>query len=108
MIYVHNVLGERLITLSTRCVLRRPRELPSSGVVECSVERFPLPPGEYVLEVVCKTDNRIHDHLHGGLSLTVVGGDFFGTGKLPPPLEGLVLVDHEWTMVQDAVTHVHG
>ncbi|MBA2725454.1 MAG: ABC transporter ATP-binding protein, partial [Actinobacteria bacterium] len=91
-VFVHSLTGERVLGCSNRWAASHGRNKP--GNVSCFIPRLPLVPGEYVVDIVCKRDREILDHIWSATRLTVVEGDFYGTGKLPPPSAGRVMVDH--------------
>ena len=106
-IYFYTVLGERLFTCSTRYANKKPTHdyaehgrLPSSGRIRCSIPKLPLKPGQYSLEFACSVDHRtVSDYIPNAMTLTVVEGDFFGRGILPPASEGPMLVENSWELV---------
>jgi lipopolysaccharide transport system ATP-binding protein len=69
---------------------------PARGRFRCRVERFPLAPGQYLITLFCRVNGTISDWVQQAALLTVEGGDFFGSGRLPAPTHGGVLVPQEW------------
>lgn len=105
-IYFYTALGERLFTCSTRFAIRKPNDyaeqsrLPASGRIRCSIPRLPLMPGQYSLELMCTADHRtVSDYVPSAMTLTVVEGDFYGGGRLPPSNEGPMLVENSWELM---------
>jgi lipopolysaccharide transport system ATP-binding protein len=80
-------------------------DLPASGIFVCRIPRLPLPPGHYRvgfrLQAVHRGREPI-DAIESALELHVESGDFFRTGRMPPPHAGVALVDAEWRL--DATT----
>ncbi len=71
--------------------------LPPTGQVRCSIERFPLPAAQYFMHLWAKAGGgAILDEVHNVSMLTVAGGDFFRSGRLPHPYQRTVLVDQSW------------
>ncbi|MDX6617501.1 MAG: lipopolysaccharide transport system ATP-binding protein [Solirubrobacterales bacterium] len=70
--------------------------LPSTGQVRCSLPRFPLPPAQYFIHIWAESGGTRLDEVHSVLVLTVAGGDFFGTGRMPRAENRTVLVDQKW------------
>jgi lipopolysaccharide transport system ATP-binding protein len=63
---------------------------------ECIIQNFPLPEGEYFINIRARSQNLgILDDIEYATKLHVVGGDFYGTGKIPEITKG-VLVNHFW------------
>jgi lipopolysaccharide transport system ATP-binding protein len=92
---VHGAAEQRLFHLST--TLSDPLgNLPPEGTLLCRIPRFPLQAGTYAFNVYCQTDRGVADWLQHAASIDVAEGDFFGTGKLPPPGQGPFLVAHSW------------
>jgi lipopolysaccharide transport system ATP-binding protein len=77
-------------------------ELPERGVFICRIPRLPLPPGHFHLGFRVAAGEReqhgIFDEMDLAGELHVEAGDFFGTGKLPPPKAGVCLVDGDWRL----------
>jgi lipopolysaccharide transport system ATP-binding protein len=73
-------------------------EIPGEGVARCVVPRCPLPAGQYRIHIWAEIANQPIDWIEFACELTIVQGDFFGSGKAPPPTHRAVLVDHGWTV----------
>jgi lipopolysaccharide transport system ATP-binding protein len=80
------------------------KNLPLTGSVKCLIPELPLAPGNYL--VGCRT--MMNGDLITGeeadwprifIPITVVGGDFYGTGKVNLSTWGYFLVKGTWTMV---------
>jgi lipopolysaccharide transport system ATP-binding protein len=91
--------GERLFVCSTRLFDGAELAVPVSGAIRCSIPCLPLMPGRYRIDLVCKIENKVLDHVRNARTLTVVEGDFFGNGKLPSLRDGPFLVDHKWEVL---------
>jgi lipopolysaccharide transport system ATP-binding protein len=70
--------------------------LPSQGVFIYRVERLPLPPANYLLNYSVYQDNTCLDTINNAMELSVVDGDFYGSGEVPPISHGVCLVDGKW------------
>jgi lipopolysaccharide transport system ATP-binding protein len=66
-----------------------------------SIPRLPLQPGVYALTIWCKVGGNLEDYVADAGKLTVVEGDYFGTGKLPPRELGDFIVAHNWTVMPE-------
>jgi lipopolysaccharide transport system ATP-binding protein len=99
---VYTMGGQCMLILNNEMVGVDFEILPSSGLVSCLVERFPLSPGQYSLNLYCEVNGMVADWIQEATTLTVEAGDFFGTGRLPPRTHGGILVPHRWR-VTDAV-----
>jgi lipopolysaccharide transport system ATP-binding protein len=65
----------------------------------CSIPRFPLLPGRYILDVWIKNKNELLDILQDKIDIVVNEGDFFGTNKLNGTHMGQIVVAHEWSVL---------
>jgi hypothetical protein len=64
--------------------------------IGCIIPNFPLPEGEYYINVRARSQKMgVLDDVEYAAKLYVVGGDFYGTGKIPGITKG-VLVNHYW------------
>jgi lipopolysaccharide transport system ATP-binding protein len=91
-----NALGTRVAHLATElCGCGSGRIGVGGGVVRIALRRLPLAPGRYSLTLFLTSGGRIVDWLQQAVWFEVQGGDYFGTGRLPPAGSGLVLVRHE-------------
>jgi lipopolysaccharide transport system ATP-binding protein len=73
--------------------------LPERGAFVCRLRRLPLPPSTYRLTYsLLQRDGQYLDMIEDAGGLTVVAGDFFGSGEVPPPTHGCCLVDAEWRL----------
>lgn len=95
-LYFRNNFGERLFTCSTRYTAATPTTFPPSGVVRCVIDRLPLAPGAYQVDIATKYREAMADHVWGAVTLTVGEGDFWGNGKIPRPAAGPLMVDHRF------------
>lgn len=73
-------------------------KLPQSGVFICRLKRLPLPPSSYRIAYSVVLDRGYLDAIGDAAELTVVGGDFFGSGEVPPASHGVCLVDGLWRL----------
>ena len=75
-------------------------ETPARGSFVCALPRLPLAAGKYHVGFRVsaeKQSKREHiDAIENAGELSVESGDFFGSGKLPPPQSGVCLVDGAW------------
>ncbi len=74
-----------------------PKE--KNGVVKCRIETLPLNVGHYRVNICIANpnSNAPYDRLQGVVIFHVESSDFFGTGKLPPPGGGLILLACKWS-----------
>jgi lipopolysaccharide transport system ATP-binding protein len=86
--------------VSTDLVDPRPLELHGRGCIDFRVPVWPLSGGSYQLTTFVASDGVAEDWVVDAATITVVDGDFFGTGRLyPDGWQGKsVLVKHSWQM----------
>jgi lipopolysaccharide transport system ATP-binding protein len=93
---VFSLLGDRLLKLSSDLTGQRFVELPPEGEVRCHLPRCPLPEGSYFLNVFANVGRDMLDWVQRAAELTVVGGDFYGSGRSTDAVT--VLVDQAWSV----------
>jgi len=98
-ICVFTALGEGALYLDNEMVGQPFTELPAEGAMVCRLDRMPLLPGNYSVNLFCTINGVIADWVIDAARFDIGGGDFFGTGKLPPHGYGLVAADHRWDVV---------
>ena len=94
-IFVRNMFGDRLCTLSTRYA-PGPTVFPDRGRVRCEIDKLPLAPGKYAIDIAMKFQETLVDQVLSAKTLTVGEGDFWGNGKVPSASSGPLLVDHRF------------
>jgi lipopolysaccharide transport system ATP-binding protein len=76
--------------------------LPPRGTFVCRVPRLPLPPDAYRITYSLMLNGEYLDAMADAYELTVTGGDFFGSGEVPPATHGCCLVDASWRLEPDS------
>lgn len=94
---IHGAYDEHLFHLATDTAQEDFPELPPAGEVTCNVPQLPLQPGSYPFNVFSRVGLEIADWIQHAGSLEVEAGDFFSSGRLPPPGQGSFLVAHSWS-----------
>jgi lipopolysaccharide transport system ATP-binding protein len=95
------VFGQPLFGCWSKSSHRGSLALSRGTRLLCSIPRLPLQPGIYALTICCKAEGFIEDYVADAGKLTVVEGDYFETGKLPPREVGDFLVAHNWTVMPE-------
>ncbi|QSV72548.1 MAG: ABC transporter ATP-binding protein [Aphanizomenon flos-aquae KM1D3_PB] len=71
-----------------------------SGAFICRIKNFPLPPSIYKLGYSIMPnygkDSRYFDSIADAIDVTVVDGDFYGSGEVPPISHGVCLINAMW------------
>jgi lipopolysaccharide transport system ATP-binding protein len=94
-------LNELMLHLSSPVTGVMFPEIPGTGTVRCSVPRCPLPAGQYSVHIWAEIGDEPIDWIEYACELTVIQGDYFRSGKAPPPTHRAVLVDHAWSVEED-------
>ena len=70
--------------------------IPKKGTLVCKINRLPLPPSSYQISYSIIRDNEYLDSLSNAVTLSVLDGNFYGSGEVPPISHGVCLVDASW------------
>ncbi len=74
--------------------------LDNFGAFVCTIKNLPLVPSEYRLTYSVMSNNgrdpNYIDTLDDAINLTVIEGDFFGSGEIPKSTHGFCLVNASW------------
>ncbi|WP_447600703.1 ABC transporter ATP-binding protein [Nitrospira sp. Nam80] len=99
---VHDKTGEPFFLMSTELVDSMPLELRGEGFIDFTLPELPLSGGVYHIMSFVESDRDIQDWVHNAALLSVVDGDFYGTGKTyPPGWQGkCVLVKYNWKVTE--------
>jgi lipopolysaccharide transport system ATP-binding protein len=92
-------LGQALFNCSSELTSSEVLNLPPTGKVKCIIPKLPLSQNNYFINVFLEVNREIEDWIQSAVSLDVVDGDFFGTGKqYGRRWKGKgILVPHYWT-----------
>jgi len=89
--------------LSTELVSRQQLNLKGIGYLDFVIPDLPLSAGEYYLNSFIESNKIIEDWVIGAAMLSIVDGDYFGTGRnYPEGWQGrCVLVKHHWALGEE-------
>ena len=95
---IEDILGHPLFLCDTRTFSSEAQNLLPSGTLRCVIPRLPLTQGQYRVSLFLEVNREVEDWLNSVITLHVVDGDFFGSGRqYPKGWEGkCVLVPHSW------------
>lgn len=100
---IDNHIGERITNISTEVrgsYLDEVQAGAQSIIVE--LDKLPLTPGRYGFTIFSTVNGIVADWISNAGFFEVEGGDFYGTGKLPPPTQGNFLLDYTF-YIKDTV-----
>jgi lipopolysaccharide transport system ATP-binding protein len=66
-------------------------------IIDIRLSRLALAKGDYRLTLFATIDGNVADWVQDAGTLSVVDGDFFGTGRLPPDGQGLFYLPHSFS-----------
>lgn len=70
--------------------------LPKQGAFVCRIKKLPLPPANYQLTYSLLRDGVYLDGINNATDISVVHGDFHGSGEVPSISHGICLVEGKW------------
>jgi lipopolysaccharide transport system ATP-binding protein len=91
----YNQLGTCVLLAGSNYAGTVFERVPERGTFLCHFEKLPLMPGIYQLRFVCLVDGIETDDIANAVTLQVVEGDYYGSGKLPEGY-GDIAVPHSW------------
>lgn len=71
------------------------------GTVICAIEKLPLMPGSYTIDLYLGDANGDIDVIFEATSFEVLAADVTGSGRLPPASGGPIYCDAKWLLVND-------
>jgi lipopolysaccharide transport system ATP-binding protein len=102
---ITTAMGGLMLNLQSDAAGATFDELPASGEIRCHIPRCPLPAGRYAINVLAASRGDVVDWVQRAAELTVIEGDFFGSGRAPSQAHQAVLVDHQWFVEDSGVVH---
>ena len=67
-----------------------------NAVIVCRVKTLPLGPGKYRLTAWVERAGEVCDHVRDAAEMSVEDDNFYGTGHIPTPPQGPLMLDQEW------------
>ncbi len=96
-----NIFGQRVLLASSSY---QPDALSGEHYGErlyvCEIPNFTLIPGVYRIQAALSVGGAVVDYVEDATSLTVLGSDFYGTGRIPT--EGICVLEQAWRLHQPA------
>jgi lipopolysaccharide transport system ATP-binding protein len=94
---IDNQTGERIANLSTEVCGSYLGDIESDmQSVVVQLDKLPLTSGRYGFTLFSTINGTVGDWISNAGFFDVEGGDFYGTGKLPPPMQGNFLFNYNF------------
>jgi lipopolysaccharide transport system ATP-binding protein len=90
--------GEGVLHVSNETSGQSFGEIPNRGFLVCRFDTASLLPGLYSMNIFATVGGLIADWIVDAATIEVSEGDFYGSGRLPPPGYGHVLVQYAWSL----------
>ena len=94
--HLEDALGIRMYSASSRWALKRIHLTAGVHHVRCTIEKLPLVPGRYYLNLGCYSGNQALDWLSRVAVIEIEQADVYGTGELPNSDQGYFLSHSSW------------
>jgi lipopolysaccharide transport system ATP-binding protein len=88
--------GENKIFLSSALLNKHYHFEPGENYVDCILDKNPLQPGQYAINVFLKSNNDIVDWIQDALVIEIIPGDYYGTGRIIDNGNSSILVQQNW------------
>jgi len=95
---IHTASGAPLILHRTNFTGQDFEHVAPRGEIRCTIPRFPLVPGTYLVATYVEVGGELADHLTVGAQLDAEPGDFFGTGHTGVAGHSPFLVEGTWAI----------
>ncbi|MCX7934829.1 MAG: ABC transporter ATP-binding protein [Planctomycetota bacterium] len=105
---VQSDLGQDVFTCDSQVLGLDWDNLPLAGVIHIRLPRFPLARGLYQANLYAEVSGEVADWIVAACCFEAAGGDFYGTGRLPPPGHSPWLVEQTWQLEALAVAEAEG
>jgi lipopolysaccharide transport system ATP-binding protein len=94
---IDNELGQRVVLLGTELLGKSmERVSPGSGMARVLIPKLCLLPGRYHFSIFATVNGTLADWVRNAGTFDVEGGDYFGTGQLPPNGKGVFVMNHSF------------
>lgn len=99
---IDNESEQRILLLDTTLIGKDFATIQAgNGAIEVVIPKVSLLPGRYHFTIFATVNGVIADWIKNAASFDLEGGDYFGTGQLPPQGQGIFVVPHSFHLEQD-------
>ena len=96
---IDNESEQRVLLLDTTLLGRDFETVPiGEGTIQVVIPKLSLLPGRYHFTIFATVNGVIADWIKDAASFDVEGGDFFGSGQLPPQGQGIFITPHSFQL----------
>lgn len=99
-IHVQTEGRQRVTSFHTRYQQCPAIDMNKSMTLTCRCPELMLVPGSYILELAVASSRRVVDRLDHGISFRVIPSDVYGTGRVPPLKDGILVSRGYWKVSQ--------
>jgi hypothetical protein len=99
-LHIYSALGQRVATCHSRYQSSEPIIVRGDTRVSCTVKKMSLLPGPYSVVVGVASAGDQIDRIDPALFLDVTPRDIYGTGRLPPPRDGVFAPEARWSVLK--------
>jgi lipopolysaccharide transport system ATP-binding protein len=97
---IDNNLGDRVAWISNDASGEIFQQITkAASQIEINLPKIQLTPGIYGITIFASLNGEVTDWIKDAGSLSVLGGDYYKTGKLPPAGQGYFLLDYSYRIV---------
>jgi lipopolysaccharide transport system ATP-binding protein len=95
-IHIYSSIGQRVVTFHSRYQHVPVMSVNDKAVICCRMDSCQLMPGTYSIVLSLDSAREQIDRIESGLGFEVSPRDIYGTGRLPPPRDGVFLPAAHW------------
>ena len=101
-VFFYDQYGTCVLVAASDILGKTFAEIKERGKFFCRFDKFPMLPGTYRLALDCSVKGVAADFIKDAVTIHVVEGDYYGSGKLPPKGWGHVAASHDWDLETDS------
>ena len=94
---IKNSMGYLLANLNSYDSGHSNMDIADEGFFECYLPKFNLRSDTYDCGIFIRINGEIVDWISGAFRMTVIDGDYYGTGQMIERGQGIVLMNYSWS-----------